>query len=77
MWLSYGVDTRARKKSALRIGTPRRFITVRHASVLLAGRKKAARNAAKCHYSRAYRIGVLALMVAEPIQKYVGGVGHG
>jgi hypothetical protein len=36
--------------------------------VLWPGRKKAARNAPKCHYSRLYRAGVFVPVVAQPIQ---------
>jgi hypothetical protein len=34
----------------------------------LAERKKAARTAPKCHYSRLYRAGVFVPVVAQPIQ---------
>jgi hypothetical protein len=36
--------------------------------VLRPGRKQAARNAPKCHYSSFYRAGVFVPLVAQPIQ---------
>ena len=42
------------------------FTTLR-LSMLRPGRKKAARNAPKCHYSSLYRAGVVGPVVAKPI----------
>jgi hypothetical protein len=46
---------------------PSSSITLR-LSVLRPGRKAAARDDPKCHYSRLYRAGIFVLVVAQPIQ---------
>jgi hypothetical protein len=44
------------------------FITLRLSSVLLPGRKKAARNDPKCHHPRVYRAGLFVFVVAQQVQ---------
>jgi hypothetical protein len=67
VWLLARLDSRAKPKVGP--AADRRFssFTLRRTSGC-GLRKKAARNAPKCHYSRLYRAGVFVFVVAQPIQ---------
>jgi hypothetical protein len=67
MRLPTRLDTSARQKGGAGGRLCSWFTTLR-LSVLRPGRKKAARNAPKCHYSSLYRAGVFRPVVAKPIQ---------
>jgi hypothetical protein len=68
MWLPTRLDTRARQKGGAAGRQCSSFITLRLSSVLRPGRKKAARNAPKCHSSCLCRAGVFVFVVARQIQ---------
>src|SRR5437016_1732410 len=67
MWLSTGLDTRARQKVGPAGRRCSSFITLKF-FVLRSGCTKAARNAPKCHYSRLNRARVFVFVMAQPIQ---------
>ena len=67
MWLPTRLATSARQNGGAGGRRCSSFTTLR-LSMLRPGRKKAARNAPKCHYSRLYRAGGIVRVVAQPIQ---------